>query len=111
MTLRLTGALLFALGPAAAGTLPAIAGNTRYPTAREALVAAGWQPARLPDADGCAAFDARCRAFPEAHACAGTGPGNCLFTWRRGGTVTAVNTAGESPPVLRSVTCPEGFGR
>lgn len=109
--MRLLPALLLALLPltAAAQPAPAIPAGTPYAAARERLLAAGWQPARLSDADGCAAWDERCRRYPEANACSGTGQGNCLFRWRRGATLVGVVTAGEEP-VVRTVRCQEGCG-
>ena len=71
--------------------------------ARGALLRQDWRPVALPDADQCMAGDRRCAGRPEMYVCAGTGLGQCVFVWRRKGTVIDVVTAGEERPVVRSV--------
>jgi hypothetical protein len=86
--------------PAAAQTgLPQIAPGTPYGDARAALLAAGWQPLRDPEADRCTPTDRRCAGRPEMVACAGTGMAQCLFAWQRGGLAIEVITAGEDAQV------------
>ncbi|WP_162560513.1 hypothetical protein [Methylobacterium durans] len=44
----------------------------------------------------------------EMEACAGTGLGNCLFTWKRADTLIEVGTIGEPEPEVVSVRCRAG---
>jgi hypothetical protein len=85
-------------------TYPVFKHETPYAAARRNLVRRGWQPVISPDADACAEGDARCQGRPEMQACAGTGEANCLFLWRRAGTVIAVSTV-DDPPVVAAVEC------
>jgi hypothetical protein len=91
--------LALALPAAAQPALPQIAPGTPYGDARAALLAAGWQPLRDPEADRCGARDERCAGRPEMVACAGTGMAQCLFAWQRGGVAIEVITAGEDARV------------
>ncbi|MBP0463415.1 hypothetical protein J5Y09_05790 [Roseomonas sp. PWR1] len=89
-------AALFALPFLAAPALaqPPAAPGVPYAAARQALLAAGWEPLRVPDADRCAPRDARCEGRPEMVACAGTGLAPCAFAWRRGAEEIEVLTTG-----------------
>jgi hypothetical protein len=78
----------------AAAQAPPVGTGAPYAATREALVAAGWEPLRDPEADRCTAGDRRCEGRPEMVACAGTGLGQCLFAWRRGAVAIEVITAG-----------------
>jgi hypothetical protein len=96
-------AALLSTAPAmAAEALPRLSGQD-YGKARAGLLRQNWQPVALPDADQCMAGDKRCAGRPEMYVCAGTGMGQCVFVWRRKGTVIDVMTAGEERPVVRSV--------
>ncbi|TGD92488.1 hypothetical protein [Methylobacterium nonmethylotrophicum] len=88
-------------------SLPAFLKGTSYASARSRLIALDWKPAKTPDAQPCGG-DSRCIGRPELEACAGTGAANCIFTWRRGGTLIAVSTAGERDPVVSGITCRSG---
>lgn len=110
-TLRLLGILLMAalpLGSAWADTLPRLPGQQDYGKARQSLQKQGWKPVTLPGADACQPADGRCAGRPEMFACAGSGLGQCLFTWRRGRTVVEVVTVGEDKPVVSLVRCRDG---
>jgi hypothetical protein len=96
-------AAFLSIAPAvAAEALPRLSGQD-YSKARSALLRQDWQPVVLPDADQCMAGDKRCAGRPEMYVCAGTGMGQCVFVWRRKGTVIDVMTVGEEQPVVRSV--------
>lgn len=95
-------ALLSTAPVLAAEALPRLSGQD-YGKARAALLRQDWRPVALPDADKCMAGDRRCAGRPEMYVCAGTGLGQCVFVWRRKGTVIDVVTAGEERPVVRSV--------
>lgn len=100
---------------AQSGTLPKFPPHTPYIEARSSLRALGYSPMAMPDADEVSrercgftpgspiddtrypSGDARC--FAEMEACAGTGLGPCIFTWRRGETIIEVFTVGEEPQV------------
>jgi hypothetical protein len=78
--MRSFAALLAALCLAApAVAQPPAAPGAPYAVARQALLAAGWEPLRVPDADRCAPRDARCEGRPEMVACTGTGLAPCAF--------------------------------
>ena len=85
---------LFALSVLAAPALAQVAPGTPYAAARQALLAAGWEPVRLPDADRCSPGDARCAGRPERASCSGTGAAPCAFAWRRGAEELMVLTTG-----------------
>lgn len=87
--------------------LPTFPKQTDYGDARRSLLALGWAPVTMPDADACDDDD-RCRGRPEMEACAGTGLGNCSFTWKRNGTLIAVGTIGETRPTVMGVQCRAG---
>lgn len=96
----------------AAGTVPTLPKGTFYYTARDSLLALGWQPAPLP-ADKRFCTGGRedvCDRYPEASACSGTGLALCSFLWKRGGTLAEVTTYGEEADMIRvrSVTCRAG---
>ncbi|WP_198378243.1 hypothetical protein [Neoroseomonas rubea] len=87
-------AALFALSMLAVPALAQVAPGTPYAAARQVLIAAGWEPLRLPDADRCAPRDTRCEGRPEMVACSGTGTAPCAFAWRRGAEEIEVLTTG-----------------
>lgn len=103
MLLRLLP-LLFAPMVAAAQPAPPVAVGTPYDAARQALLGAGWQPLRVPDADPCGARDSRCQGRPEMVACSGTGTAPCIFAWRRGATEIEIVTTG--PDTIVAATRP-----
>lgn len=86
--------LLLALPGLAAAQTPSVGTGAPYGTTRQALLAAGWEPVRDPEADRCSPTDSRCAGRPEMVSCAGTGLGQCLFAWRRGDIVIEVITIG-----------------
>lgn len=100
--------LLLAGQALAAEKLPALRSGQDYGQARKSLLTQGWKPVTLPDAEACSTDDRRCAGRPEVFICAGTGMANCLFTWRRRGTVIEVSTVGEEPAVLDRVRCRSG---
>jgi hypothetical protein len=104
-----------------AGSLPRFPKGTPYAEARQSLKALGYRPNALPDADAVSreqcgykpdslaeskrgATDDDMRCFPEMIACAGTGLGNCVYSWRRGQTLLDVLTTDEMP-IVESVRC------
>lgn len=117
MRLALSAALIVTLaGPTfAAERIPNFPRQTDYDGARSSLMAIGWQPVaqngKRCDVDGCfercaPGFEQRCRAYPEAEICRGTGRASCEMIWKRGDTVIEVVTAGEvDPPSVASVKC------
>jgi hypothetical protein len=98
-------------------SLPRFPKGTPYVEARQSLKALGYRPNALPDAD--AVSRDRCgykpdsltepkpsagdgddmRCFPEMIACAGTGLGQCIYSWRRGDALIDVFTSNEIPAV------------
>jgi hypothetical protein len=99
-------------------SLPRFPKGTPYAQVRQSLKALGYRPNALPDADDVSR--AQCgykpdslaetklnddmRCFPEMEACAGTGLGPCIFSWRRGDTLIDVLTTHELP-VVSGVAC------
>ena len=103
-------------------SIPKFPANTPYREARRSLLALGYKPIVLPDADEVSR--SRCgfgptnaprrtasappggdeRCFPEMEACAGTGLGQCIFGWQRAETLIEVFTANELP-VVSGVKC------
>ncbi|WP_237479120.1 hypothetical protein [Lichenibacterium dinghuense] len=84
---------------AAAGTVPRLSKGTHYSQAREQLMALGYKGVKTPGADTCdASSDTTC--FPEMESCAGTGEGNCLYSWEKDGTFVEVSTVGDPPEVV-----------
>ncbi len=102
-TVSLATALLLAVTVVAlaAEPLPKLRRDQDYGRTRQALVSAGWEPVTLPGADACMDGDERCAGRKEMFACAGSGLAQCVFTWRRGGTVIDVVTEGEQPQFAR----------
>jgi hypothetical protein len=100
--------LLLAMPAFAAETLPALRKGQDYGKLRQSLLAQGWKPVTLPDAESCGTGDRRCAGRPEVYVCAGTGLANCIFTWRRGGTVIDVGTVGEARAVFDRMSCRSG---
>ena len=115
------GSLALALG----GSVPHLPKATPYAEARQSLKALGYRPNALPDADAVsrercgdkpdslagprAATDANgedgdLRCYPEMVACAGSGLGQCIYSWRRGETLIDVLTTNELP-LVRAVKC------
>jgi hypothetical protein len=109
MRTKLALAAVFGLSFAlayAAEELPRFPENTNYDEARESLIALGWKPVQSPDRMGCAGgFEERCKAYPEAVICRGTGCASCEFLWRRGETLIEVWTEGESDPPVVGTKC------
>jgi hypothetical protein len=87
-------AAVFALSMLALPAQAQVAPGTPYAAARQALLAEGWEPVRLPDADRCPPGDARCAGRPEMSSCSGTGTAPCAFAWRRGAEELMVLTTG-----------------
>ena len=83
-------------------SLPTFAPNEAYSSARQKLLAAGWQPYRSKDASECFGDDPRCKDRPETLSCAGTGRAPCIFTWSRNGKIAVVDTVGEDTTVVSS---------
>jgi hypothetical protein len=77
---------------------------TAYRTARERLLQLNWESASDSHADQCIKDDARCEGFPEMQSCSGTSQANCLFLWKKAGTLIAVSTI-DDPPVIEAVEC------
>jgi hypothetical protein len=70
-------------------------------------MALGYKPIVIPEADEvsrsrCGGGDDRC--FPEMEACAGTGLGQCIFTWKRGETIIEIFTTNECA-IVSGVSC------
>lgn len=99
-----------------AGSLPRFPRGTPYAEARKSLKALGYHPNVLPDSDAVSrgrcgykpdslvepkpgAGDDDTRCFPEMIACAGTGLGQCIYSWRHGETLIDVFTTNEIPGV------------
>ena len=95
-------------------SLPRFPKGTPYAEVRQSLKALGYRPNALPDADAVSrdqcgykpdslvteakqSDDMRC--FPEMVACAGTGLGQCIYSWRRRETLIDVLTVNEMPVV------------
>jgi hypothetical protein len=75
-----------------------------YAVLRRKLIRSRWQPAITANADRCGTGDARCEGRPEMQSCAGTGEANCLFLWRKDGTLLAISTIGD-PAIVDAVEC------
>ncbi|WP_457107613.1 hypothetical protein [Methylobacterium sp. P5_C11] len=95
---------------AAADGVPTFSKGTSYASARSSLITLGWKPAKTPDAQPCGG-DSRCVGRPEIEACAGTGVGSCLFTWRRSDTLIAVSTVGGGEPTVSGIKCRAGCSK
>lgn len=104
---------------ALSGSLPRFPKGTPYSEARQSLKALGYRPNALPDADAVSrdrcgyksdslaepsaqSDDVRC--YPEMVACAGTGLGQCIYSWRRDETLIDVFTTNEIP-IVAGVKC------
>jgi clan AA aspartic protease (TIGR02281 family) len=84
----------------AAASVPAFPSRTPYGQARKSLMALGYGPAPLPEADKCdRETDQTC--FPERDSCT---RGQCEFIWRRGETLVKIRTV-EVPPIVSAVEC------
>ena len=67
-----------------------------YKSVREKLIAAGWMSYISPDAEECTGGTETCEGrYPETESCAGTGLGQCRFTWERDGKKIVVFTIGD----------------
>jgi hypothetical protein len=121
ITTTVTLVLMACSNGAEGASLPRFPKGTPYAEARQSLKALGYRPNALPDADDVSR--ARCgykpngltepetakginprrdddeRCFPEMVACAGTGLGQCIYSWRRGETLIDVFTSNEIPGV------------
>ncbi len=107
MRVALAILLVSSLAVHAAESLPSVPKGTDYGKARTSLISKGWAPVTMPDAQSCDG-DPRCKGRPEMEACAGTGLGQCLFTWRKGKTLIEITTVGETKPTVSSIACKEG---
>jgi hypothetical protein len=87
--------------------LPKFPKRTDYGEARNSLIALGWRPVTMPDAQKCDG-DERCRGRPEMLACSGTGRASCTFTWKRRDTLIEIGTVGEAGNVVDRVRCRAG---
>jgi hypothetical protein len=101
-------ALATACTASAATDVPRFPKNMRYELAREALVAAGWQPGAPPGARECGRPDMCTDNQPEVASCHETGLRQCTAVWRKGETVIDVTTWGMSPPMVEGVQCRAG---
>jgi len=90
--------------PRRSAAYPTFKKGTPYESARKALLSSGWQPVPPSGESPCEAGDDSCEKMPELQSCAGTGEGNCLFLWRRDGTVIAVFSISD-PPLVDAVEC------
>ena len=91
-----------AVASASKGVLTQLSKGTHYSQAREKLMALGYKGVKVPGADMCdAAGDTTC--FPEMESCAGTGEGDCLWSWEKGDIFIEVSTVGD-PPEVASVS-------
>lgn len=100
--------LLAASAAIAAERLPGLPKQRDYGQFRVSLINQGWQPVTLPDADQCQPGDKRCAGRAEMFVCAGTGAANCLFTWKKAGTLIEVATQGEERAMVSGLRCREG---
>lgn len=107
---------------ALASPLPKFPPHTPYAEARRSLLTLGYSPVALPDADewgrsqcgfkpgsvdgkpAAAGNDDGERCYPEMEACAGTGLGQCIYSWKRGETLIEVLTTNELP-LVSGVRC------
>ncbi|RDJ25434.1 hypothetical protein DWF00_15435 [Bosea caraganae] len=92
----------------AAEALPGLPKQRDYGQFRVSLIKQGWQPTKLPGADECWEGDKRCTGRAEMFACAGTGAANCLFIWKKAGTLIEVATKGEEQAMVSGLRCREG---
>lgn len=73
-----------------------IADGEPYKSVREKLITAGWKPYISPDAEQCTGSTETCEGrYPETEACAGSGLGQCRFTWERDGRLVSISTIGD----------------
>jgi hypothetical protein len=118
MRYTLTAAIIAtAFTARAAERLPTFPKRTDYDEARASLQSLGWTPVpqgqRCTEAgcfDRCSVgFEDRCKAYPEAETCRGTGLAQCDMVWRKDGRLIEVNTIGEGdPPMVSRVRCRVG---
>lgn len=89
--------------PPAVSDVPTFPANTAYSDARHSLMALGYEPAPLPDADKCDRnTDKTC--FPEREACTSDNGTQCEFFWKRGERLIKVTTTA-IPPTVSTVGC------
>lgn len=82
---------------------PSFPPNTAYADARRSLMALGYEPAPLPDAEKCdRGTDKTC--FPEREACQSENGNRCEFLWKRGERLIKVTTIAD-PPTVSAVGC------
>jgi hypothetical protein len=91
-----------------AAKLPMLKKGVDYAEARKQILAQGWQPIKLPSAEGCLSSDNRCDGRPEAFLCATAGRLACRFTWKRGEVIADVVTVGEGGTYIDAVLCRTG---
>jgi clan AA aspartic protease (TIGR02281 family) len=83
--------------------LPSFPSNTAYVDARRSLMALGYEPAPLPDAEKCDRnTDKTC--FPEREACSAESDTRCAYFWKRGERLIKITTTA-MPPTVSSVGC------
>lgn len=106
-----------AISAHAAERLPTFPKRTDYAEARASLRSLGWTPVsqgqRCTDTgcyDRCSiGFEDRCKSYPEAETCRGTGLAQCDMVWRKDGQLIEVQTIGEGdPPMVNRVRCRAG---
>jgi hypothetical protein len=95
--------------PADAKTIPkSIRKSGAYDLARGSLLKSGWKPigTQLREEGSCdPAIDARCKTYPEARECSGTGLAFCNMVWKhKDGTTIVITTGGEGKAIIMNVT-------
>src|SRR5690606_25732329 len=89
--------------PQPSETAPEFKAGDDYKTiVRPKMLTEGWKPYSSPEADQCGSGDPTCDEFPEIEACAGTGLGNCKFTWIKDDKIVNVFTV-DDPQVFQSL--------
>ena len=77
-----------------------------YEPVRGLLAKAGWKPigTQLREEGSCdLTIDERCKTFPEARKCSGTGMAFCNMVWKhKDGTIIVITTGGEGEAVIIS---------
>ena len=95
--------ILLSLASPAFAQAPRFKKNQPYAEVQRSLLAQGWKPARPP---GTTCEGHLCdREKGEVVTCAGTGLGQCITLWRKGGVLVEVGTRGDELPVVDRVRC------
>jgi hypothetical protein len=97
----------------ASGDIPAfLKKGAKYNSAlRQKLFDNGWdvQGAMLRSPGDCdSSFDARCKKFPEALTCSGTGVAFCNMVWMNANDSITITTKGEDPSQMRINSVQQG---